>query len=130
MMDVTGLERAVLTKLLAGEHPLLDQLRRQLATCRVSRREMTGHGFFTHLDVGNTPPAGNMKLSFGDVVAEIENMPDGAGFELYIEHGCLSMLEGYGYGDPWPPAITSYRLKYTTGEERDERALDKLLDQQ
>ena len=127
MMDLTGLEHAVLAKLLAGEHPLLDQLRRQLAKCRVTRRELTGHGFFAYLDVGDVPPAADMKVSFGDVVAEIEGMPDGAGFELYIERGRLYMLEGYGYDDPWPTTISTYTLRYRTGEERDWDGLRKVL---
>jgi hypothetical protein len=127
MMDLTELERAVLAKLLQGEHPLLNQLRRQLAQCRVSRREMTGHGFFTYIDTGDVPPAGDVKVTFGDVVAEIEGMPDGAGFALYIEHGRLSMLEGYGYDDPWPNSIANYILKYDAGDKRDWAALKKAL---
>lgn len=127
MMELTELERAVLAKLLSGEHPLLDELRQQLAKCRVTKREMTGHGFFTHLDVEDTGAAADVKVRFGDVVAEIEGMPDGAGFELFIERGCLSMLEGYGYDDPWPSTIASYTLRYTTGDERDWDALRKAL---
>ena len=66
-------------------------------------------------------------MSFGDVVAEIEGMPDGAGFELFIEHRRLSMLEGYGYDDPWPSTIASYTLRYTTDDRRDWDALRKAL---
>ena len=123
MTDLTELERAILAKLLAGEHALLEQLRRQL----VSRRELTGHGFYTHLDVGETLVAAKVKVSFGDVVAEIEGMPDGAGFELYVENGRLSVLEGYGYDDPWPSAIASYTLRYSTGDKRDWNALRQVL---
>jgi len=127
MMELTELERAVLEKLLAGEHPLLDVLRLQLAKCRVTKREMTGHGFFADLDVGDMQAAGDVKVRFGDVAAEIEGMPDGAGFVVFIEHGRLSMLEGYGYDDPWPSTITGYTLKYSAGEQRDWEALRKVL---
>jgi hypothetical protein len=128
MNDLTELERAVLTELLAGDHPLLEQLRNQLAHCRVSRRKYTGVGFWTDLDVGGNAPAVNdMKLRFGDVIADIDGMAHGAGFVLFIEHGLLSNLEGYGYDDPWPSTITGYTLKYRAGENRDWAALKKVL---
>lgn len=127
MMELTELERAVLAKLLSGEHPLLDELRQQLAECRVTKREMTGHGFFAHLHVESTGAGTDVKVSFGDVVGEIQGMPDGAGFELFIEQGRLHMLEGYGYDDPWPTTITSYILRFSAGEERDWEALRKAL---
>ena len=114
MIDLTELERSVLTKLLAGEHPVLEQLRSQLRSCRVVHREMTGHGFFAQLDVGNTSASLDVNVSFGDVAAEISGMTQGAGFELLVKNGRLITLEGYGYDDPWPSAITGYTLKYIT----------------
>jgi len=126
-MELTELERAVLAKLLAGEHPLLAQLRKQLPNCRASRRELTGHGFYTDLDVGDTPEAADVKVIVNDVVADIEGMPDGAGFVLFVEHGRLSLLEGYGYDDPWPSTITGCTLNYRTGGDRDWAALRKEL---
>jgi hypothetical protein len=127
MIDLAELERAVLTKLLAGEHPLLEQLRNQIPKCRVSRRELTGAGFYADLDVGDSPAADDVNLRFGDVIAEIEGMAHGAGFVLYIEHGRLSMLEGYGYDDPWPNTITRYTLQYRAGDNRDWDTLRKVL---
>ena len=127
MTALAEIERAVLTKLLAGEHPLLERLRKQLANCRVTRREVTGAGFYAHLDVGDAPVADEADLRLGDVVAEIDQMADGAGFVLYVEDGRLSMLEGYGYDDPWPRTIGGYALKYTSGDERNWAALRKVL---
>jgi hypothetical protein len=127
MTTLTKLERAVLEKLVAGEHSLLEQLRNQIPACRVTRREMTGHGFYAHLDVGDAPTDLHTTFSFGDVHADIQGLTDGAGFELYIEHGRLSMLEGYAYDEPWPSAIRGYALKYDAGEQRDWPALRRLL---
>jgi hypothetical protein len=127
MVDLEELERAVLTKLLAGDHPLLGQLRNQLSMCRVTSNELTGAGFYAHLDVGDAPAAGDVKLRFGDVIAEVSGMAHGAGFLLYVEHGRLSMLEGYGYDDPWPSTIKGYTLKYVAGVNRDWAALNKAL---
>jgi len=120
-------EQAVLEKLLAGEHPLLKQLREQLIGCRVRRREFTGAGFYTYFSVENIPVAVDAKVRFGDVLAEVEGMVHGAGFVLYVEHGRLSVLEGYGYDEPWPTTITAFALRYSTGEQRDWAALRKVL---
>lgn len=128
MINFTEFERAVVTKLLEGEYSVLEQLRKQLPSCRVSRRELTGAGFYAYFDVADIPVANDVKLRFGDVIAEIEGMAHGAGFVLYVEHGRLSMLEGYGYDDPWPSTITEYTLKYSTGEHRDWIALRKVLE--
>lgn len=127
MTELTEFERAILTKLLDGEHPLLVELRKQLPICRVNRREQTGVGFFTHFDTGAASPATNAKARFGDVVAEIDGLVHGAGFVLYVENGRLSTLEGYGYDEPWPSKITNYRLEYNMGQRRDWCALEKLL---
>lgn len=127
MNKPTELEYAVLERLLAGRYPLLEQLRKQLTVCHVSRREMTGAGFYTYFDVGDVPVADDTTVRFGDVLAEVQGMVHGAGFVLYVEHGRLSMLEGYGYDDPWPTEITAYTLRYTAGEHRDWVALRKVF---
>ena len=112
MIELNELERAVLAKLLEREPPLLEQLRGQLPTCRVIRREFTGVGFFTHLDVGDAPASNDVDMPpFGDVIAEIDGLAHGAGFVLYIEHGRLAMLEGYSYDEPWPDTIVGFSLK-------------------
>lgn len=127
MSRLTKLECAVLEKLLTGDHPLLEQLREQLPACHVSHRELTGAGFYTYLHVGHTSVTDKTTVRFGDVLAEIQGMSNGAGFVLYVEHGRLSLLEGYGYDDPWPSLVTAFKLRYTTGEQRDWTALRKVL---
>lgn len=127
MIDLTKFERDVLNKLLDGMHPLLTQLRVQLGVCRVKRREFTGTGFYTLLDVDISFSVDNIKLRFGDVIAEINEMAYGAGFVLYVNNGRLSMLEGYGYDEPWPSTVREYTLKYYSGEKRDWNALEKVL---
>ena len=128
MTELTELERAVLARLLEGRHRLLEQLREQLPNCRVTRRELTGVGFYAYLDCADAPRANHANLRFGDVVAQIGGMADGAGFVLYVEHGRLYMLEGYGYSDPWPNRIGGYALQYNGGDRRDWGALTKALE--
>ena len=129
MTNLTDFETAVLRKLLSGDHPVLALLQRQLEVCRCTKREATGVGFYTDLDVSTyTGPQPELDLKFGDVVAEIDGLQQGAGFVLYVEAGLLAMLEGYTYGEPWPDRIESFKLSYDGGEERDVKALTKLLD--
>ena len=127
MTTLTALEHSVLVKLLDGEHPILDQLRKQLPACSVRRRESTGAGFYTYLDVGDAPTVDSVNVRFGDVIADIEGMNHGAGFVLYVEHGSLHMLEGYGYDDPWPSAITFFTLRYATGSDRNWNSIWKVF---
>jgi len=113
--DLEPLEAAVLDKLLAGSHPVLNALRRQLAGLTVKRRERTGAGFFTEFSVAdNSAPAftSSPKLRFGDVQATIGGLQHGAGFLLYVDAGLLRMLEGYSYEEPWPEEIEDFTLSY------------------
>lgn len=127
MNELTKFERAVLEKILDGEYPLLNKLRKQLCSCHVNCREMTGVGFYTYFNVNNAAAADDVKMRLGDVLAEVQGMTHGAGFILYIEHGRLSMLEGYGYDDLWPNTIISFTLRYNSGKQRDWVALRKVL---
>ena len=118
--DLTELERSVLDKLLTGEHPVLEALRRQLCGCRVRKRELTGCGFFTELQVDRALPAAPTiakKLRIGDVEAKITGLEQGAGFVLFVNNGYLDMLEGYSYDEPWPESVSEFELRYT-GESR------------
>lgn len=119
MIYPSEFESSVLSKLLDGKHQILELLRKQFASCQVLRREFTGSGFYTYFQVDSSLAIDNLNCRFGDVIAEINDMPHGAGFLIYIENGCMKILEGYGYDDPWPSEVTEYKLKYLGGEERD-----------
>lgn len=49
--ELSRFEKAILEKLLDGDFPLFNQLRQQLARCRVVKREFTGYGFYTTLAI-------------------------------------------------------------------------------
>lgn len=123
--ELTEFERAVLDKLLDGDHAVLKALREQLRTCSVRKREMTGCGFFTELEVDRTlaaAPTNVEKLRIGDAEARITGLEHGAGFVLFVREGYLDMLEGYSFDEPWPAAITGFTLAYSGGS-RDMNAL-------
>jgi hypothetical protein len=123
--ELTDLERRVIEKLLAGEHPVLEALREQFRTCRVKKRELTGCGFFTELEMSRSvkaAPTGQQNLRIGDVAARIAGLEHGAGFVLFVSGGYLDMLEGYSYDESWPESITDFELAYVDGS-RDVAAL-------
>ena len=107
------LEAAVLAMLLTGDHPVLAALRDQLAVAAIARRERTGVGFFVDFAVPAAAPRASVcTLRFGDVEASLAGLAHGAGFVVFVDHGRLTMLEGYTYGEPWPSPVTEFALRY------------------
>lgn len=126
--DLTSLEHAVLDKLLAGDHRVLEGFRGQLRRTLVKSREFSGKGFFTELVQPSSEPAVAMpaRVRFGDVIAELEGSNLGAGFVLFIDGGRMTMLEGYVFDGAWPWGEPRIReLRY----EREPRDLTKLVEQ-
>ena len=82
--NLTELEDKVMMLLLAGEDPILDALRDQLNRSMVKSREFTGFGFYTTFTVPETAirTPGNRSFNFGDVIASIDGLDNGAGFAL------------------------------------------------
>ena len=117
MTNLISFEEKILEKLLAGDHPLLNQLRLQVGNCRVSRREFTGVGFYTYFVIEPIPDCSiRTSLKFGDVIAEIDGLQHGAGFLLYVKDGMITMLEGYSYDESWPEKIVNFDLSYVGGK--------------
>lgn len=99
---LTALEAAILNCLVA-RHPLLAG---QVQQCRVSRRECSGAGFFTTLDVGNAPPLSVVAGQFDGCLIQAAGVPDGADSLLFVREGRLDFLEVYVFtqGDLRPEA--------------------------
>jgi len=120
---LTEFEAAVLTKLLTGDHPVLEALRSQFESCRVGSREATGHGFFVNLDVPRSPgpaPAPVRRFQVSGVGAAIPGLKHGAGFVLFIEEGYISFLEGFSYEEPWPTEVSEFSLRFEGPRSEDE----------
>lgn len=113
MEGLSRFEKAVLDKLLAGDHPVLADLRIQAERGRVTSRDYTGVGFFCAFTI---PP--ELRVSaipdfhLGDVNGTVEGLQHGAGFVLFVRNGRLSMLEGYTYEERWPKDINDFDLTY------------------
>jgi hypothetical protein len=116
-------------KLLDGDNAIFSILREQLEAIIVTKREMTGVGFYTTFAVsqGARRVPGNRSFKFGDVTAELPGLKFGAGFLLYVKDGALHMLEGYSYDEKWPQETSDFALSYTKGLRRDPEVLQKIL---
>jgi len=118
-----ALERAVLEKLLHGDAPMLEALRAQARSARVSR-ETTGVGFFLTFELPpDVPVVERVDFELGDVHAVLEGLERGAGFVLFVRDGRLSMLEGFSYDEPWPDAPSHFALSY----QREPRTLPRAV---
>jgi hypothetical protein len=110
---LTPFEREAIATILRGDHPILAQLRAQAAMCEVSKRELTGVGFFTSLTVPavvlSAPVSKRLHLG-SDVHVSMDGVPHGAGLVLFVEEGRLAVLEGYTYDDPWPDEVANYAI--------------------
>jgi hypothetical protein len=115
---LNALEQAVLDKLLAGDHPALATLRTQAAVGRVASRENTGVGFFCDFRVPSNAPRLQGDFHLGDVDGQLNGLEHGAGFVLFVREGCLELLEGFSYDEPWPEEITSFTLAYRSGQRQ------------
>jgi len=115
--------------LLAEEGDEFCILREQLKETSVCQRELTGAGFYTMFVIPEKVRKlkNCQSLKFGDIEAEIYGLKNGAGFLLYIENGCLHMLEGYSYDELWPKEIASFQLKYVPSRKEDVENFKNML---
>lgn len=111
--ELTDLERAAMEMMLEGESSVLEELRRQWPHSTISRRELTGCGFFTYLAVDRAvcAPTTPLRLVIAGPHGEISGLAHGVGFMLIVEEGYLSFLEGFSYDEPWwPTPHAQFRL--------------------
>lgn len=112
-LELTSFEREVMEFALDGQPH--KKLRQQLATASVSRRELTGVGFFADFEVRSPARCFSATGHFiiRDVGAEIWDLAHGAGFLVFVVDGRLALLEGFAYGDErWPASAAVRRLYY------------------
>jgi hypothetical protein len=110
----TDFEQTVLQMMLSGEISELKILREQLSKAIVSKREFTGHGFFTDFSIPADAPRLQRKarITIADVSVEFPTLKHGAGFVLFIDEGEMSCLEGFCYDETWPDSTDGFALSY------------------
>jgi len=109
---LTEFETEAISTLIAGDHPVLGNLRAQLGVCRVSKREFTRVGFFTTLELpdATVPAPLAHRIVLADAVVEMGGLAHGAGIVLFVEGGLLDVLEGFAYDEPWPDEVQNYKI--------------------
>ena len=114
MTLLTLFERAVLETFLEGDHPDLQILREQARALTVTKREMTGVGFYTNfaVPIGLETLKNQRSLQIGGVSAQIAGLKNGAGFVLFVNDGLLDFLEGFTYDEIWPHEVREFRLEH------------------
>ncbi|MFT3897698.1 MAG: hypothetical protein QM719_08390 [Thermomonas sp.] len=109
MDTLTPFEKQVLDACLAGDSPVLCDLRQQAIGLTVSSREYTGPGAYINFAVSESSPLlEGRTIIIGDVNLEIKGLPSGVATLLYILDGKLNFLELATYDGDWPdqPEIT------------------------
>lgn len=122
------MEAEALRLLLDGNDPVLSILRRQINSVTAIRRDHTGCGLFVDFTLSKNAPQlpGQPSFAFGDVIADIEELENGAGFVLFVESGCLKTLEIFAYDDYWPSEIAGFQVRYVNPAGRDISALHQI----
>jgi len=97
---ITKLEAAVLGAFVAA---FRDDARLVPEHLTVESRETDPVGFFTHIERNESAHvfSDNRSLRWGGLGARFGEV--GTGFVVFVDGGCLTMIEGYTYGDAWPP---------------------------
>lgn len=121
-MSQEALERALMERLLAGDHPVLDTLRAQYAEAEVADRELTGVGCFVYWRVPLDAPraAVGKSVVIDDVGFGLEGSEHGASALLFLADGALDLLEMVMWAEDWPaePRLTGvhYLTHVPTGD--------------
>ncbi len=91
--QITGDEKRLLDFLLAGESPILEELRHQLVSAQVRGRERTVTGFFLHLEVAAQAP--RIQTAPDLVIGDVRGWVDGidCGILLFVRGGVLDFVE-------------------------------------
>ena len=110
-MELTPLEQALVdaTAARALGQPAQDGSSLRTDGLRVTTRDNTGFGRFTHLEDPHPPtlPAGYH--SAGLIIA-MDGVPHGMGWVIWVENGRLDHIEIFTYGSAWDGIERSWRL--------------------
>lgn len=108
-------EKAVMHKMLDKNNQISEILQEQYKRSQIIKRDFTGTGFFTDLEMAQDAPhvTESIEGGFGDVIASINGSSFDFGFVLFIVDGVMTCLEGYTWADEWPEVIYEYQLKHS-----------------
>ena len=97
-LSLTTLERAALQGICEQCPEERAALEAQLATATVEKRENSGAGFFTNLNVDPNTPRIDARSPLGHVIAKVAGFRHPLGLMLFLDGGYAHLLEGYSVG--------------------------------
>ncbi len=105
-LKLTDLEKTIVARFLRSKGVNLGD---EMVFCdklSVSKRDFSGVGFMTELNISEKLRIGDRSKSYkwGHLGAKLNNSID-TGYLLYIEGGYLNTIEGYTYAEDWPNQI-------------------------
>src|SRR5665213_3482708 len=100
MDNLNALELAALQRIAENHRDVAPALLSTFRSCAVTRRENTGHGFFTDLTLGTqTLPPIALQSPLGDASISVDGMQYGIGCLVFLKNGHPNFLEGFSYAD-------------------------------
>jgi hypothetical protein len=118
---LSDLEKTALATLLAGDHPALATLRRQLERTRVRGREQHECGQFTDLWVEDDAEALDVahRFAIDDVYGSVDGLQEETALLLHVVRGRLKTLEAFVVEGPWPERPRLTRTWYVVPHTED-----------
>jgi hypothetical protein len=92
-MKLTRLEATVISEMAACNPRDRDAIEYQIAKAQVTKRENTGAGFYTHLEVEHPIKQIDARV-ISRVSAEVHGLNNPMVFVLFVENGVMKLLEG------------------------------------
>jgi len=135
-------EHTLLEKLLVGDHPLLEQLRKQAKLVVVrTRTPLAGVGISLELHVPRAthhlPGHETRDVELDDVGFQLQGAQEGGQAHVFVQGGFLARLEMYNWADDWPqqPVLEEEPFHLVSGNrtpapsgQRDMRAVTRKLE--
>jgi hypothetical protein len=112
---LTQFEQTLLSKLIEGDHPVLEILREQAATVRVTDRDFSPVGVNVHLAAAARGPRTSPRdFDLTDVAFQFEGADNSGHAVLMVRDGSIDELMVYNWTDVWParPDLVPKWVKY------------------
>lgn len=114
----------LLEVLLAGDDPVLTQLRAQVAEARVREEEVSEFGVWIDLWVEDSVAALDVSHRFAidDVFGRVEGVDSETGFQLHVVRGRIKTIEAWVSEPGWPDEPRLLETWYVAHDEDPEAA--------
>lgn len=111
-MQTTELEKAVIGRMLDDRDLKPARTTVHFDKVTVSDREYTGVGFVTEFARSQELKLfdDGVSLRWGKTGARLNASKLETGYLVYVDDGYVTAVEGYTYGDPWPPQVEQIEL--------------------